>query len=207
MLITLPDYQRIYSIAHAVLKSENSDTNKSCLFYNYCGAYILNNHYKINAKVHSGFAAYHLGVEKILGFGSIDDGKLKSSEYEFHSWVEADDWLIDFMAPEFPNIMLYNGCCSPIPRKMMQSRLANMADGPDELKESGDFLVIPDMELTKSLAGHLESRPAFVDLVDICNQWFNKKPNKMHKSISISNGKGQLNQVSLSGIKPIVGRW
>lgn len=29
----------------------------------------------------------------------------------------------------------------------------------------------------------------------------------MHKSISISNGKGQLNQVSLSGIKPIVGRW
>ncbi|MFK3866295.1 DUF2026 family protein [Pseudoalteromonas rhizosphaerae] len=207
MLITLSDYQRIYSIAHAVLKSENSDTNRSCLFYNYCGAYILNNHYKIKAKVYSGFAAYHLGVENILGFGSIEDGTLKSSEDEFHSWIEADGWLIDFMAPEFPNIMLSKGYDSPIPRKMMQSRLINMADGPDNLKESGNFLVIPDMEVTKSLADHLESRPAFVDLVDICNRWFHKKPNKMHKSISISNGEGQLNQVSLSGIKSIVGRW
>jgi hypothetical protein len=207
LLITLSDYQRIYSIAHAVLKSENSDTNRSCLFYNYCGAYILNNHYKIKAKVYSGFAAYHLGVENILGFGSIEDGTLKSSEDEFHSWIEADGWLIDFMAPEFPNIMLSKGYDSPIPRKMMQSRLINMADGPDNLKESGNFLVIPDMEVTKSLADHLESRPAFVDLVDICNRWFHKNPSKMHKSISISNGKGQLNQVSLSGIKSIVGRW
>ena len=63
------------------------------------------------------------------------------------------------------------------------------------------------MKVTKSLASHLESRPTFIDLIDICNHWFNRKPTKMQKSISISNGKGQLNQVSLSGIKPIVGRW
>ncbi|USH04539.1 DUF2026 domain-containing protein [Grimontia kaedaensis] len=41
MLITITDYQRIYGIAHAILKSEGADTNKSCTFYNYCGAYIL----------------------------------------------------------------------------------------------------------------------------------------------------------------------
>ncbi|AGH81278.1 hypothetical protein PCNPT3_06700 [Psychromonas sp. CNPT3] len=207
MLITLSDYQRIYSIAHAVLKSENSDTNKSCLFYNYCGAYILNEHYKINAKVYSGFAAYHLGVENILGFGSIVDGQLKSSEDEFHSWIEADGWLIDFMAPEFPNVMLSKGYDAPIPRKMMQSKLDSMAEGPDYIKNSGDFLVIPDMDVTKSLAKHLESSSTFIDLVVICNRWFHKKPNKMHKSISITNGHGQLNQITLSGSKPIIGRW
>ncbi|ELA8172017.1 DUF2026 family protein [Vibrio parahaemolyticus] len=50
MKITLPDYFRIYSIMHSVLKSENADTNKSCSFYNYCGAYILNEHYKLPRK-------------------------------------------------------------------------------------------------------------------------------------------------------------
>ncbi|NRA61579.1 MAG: DUF2026 family protein [Psychrobium sp.] len=207
MLITLSDYQRIYSITHAVLKNENSDTNKACLFYNYCGAYILNKHFKIDAKVYSGFAAYHLGVEKVLGFGLIADGQLKSSADEFHSWIEADGWLIDFMAPEFPNIMLSKGYNAPIPRKMMQSKLDSMADGPDYIKKTGDFLLIPDVDVTNSLAENLESNSVFLDLVEICNRWFHKKPKKMPKFISITNEHGKLNQISITGIKPIIGRW
>jgi hypothetical protein len=207
LLITITDYQRIYGIAHAVLKSEGADTNKSCTFYNYCGAYILNEHFKLNAKVYSGFAAYHLGVENVLGFGSIVDGHLSASPEEFHSWVEVDGWLIDFMAPEFPSIMLSQGCNESIPRKMIQSKLDSMAIEPDAITSPGDFLVLPDMEVTRTISDRLESNSTFTDLINICSKWFHMKPNKMHKSIAISNGQGQLNKVSLDNIEPVEGRW
>ncbi len=205
MKITLPEYFRIYSVIHAVLESENADTNKSCVFYNYCGAYILNEHYKIPAKVYSGFAAYHLGVEHILGFGKIENNYLSSTSDEFHTWIEVDGWLIDFMAPEFPNVLAEFDPNIKIPRKMMQKPLSKMVETPDDISKSGDFLLLPDMDVTSALMSQIQTQVTFVDLIEICSKWYNKKAEKMLKSIHVADNGGNLKNINLSSTKPIVG--
>lgn len=167
MLLNISDYQHIFETAHAMLNAEGANTTKSCVFYNYCGAYILNHHYGLNAKAYSGFAAYHLGVEQILGFGTIVDGELVSSEDAFHTWIEVDGWLIDFMAPEFPIVMSNFGVQTPIPRKMMQREIAQMTYNPDEMIAAGDFMVFPDVKVSNAIINHIESKSAVVDLIDI----------------------------------------
>ncbi|WP_368085244.1 DUF2026 family protein [Vibrio splendidus] len=207
MKITLQEYFRIYSVIHAVLISENSDTNKACSFYNYCGAYILNEHYKMSAKVYSGFAAYHLGEVPILGFGARKGNILTSSQDEFHTWVEVDGWLIDFMAPEFPSVTKQIDPDSSIPRKMMQKNLDSMAESSDELTKIGDFLLLPNIDVTNAIMANMEKKPAFIDLIGICSQWYNKKPTKMLKQIQTSDGKGHLRTINLDGIKCLSGAW
>ncbi|EGQ9318519.1 DUF2026 domain-containing protein [Vibrio parahaemolyticus] len=178
MKITLPDYFRIYSIMHSVLKSENADTNKSCSFYNYCGAYILNEHYKLPAKVYSGFAAYHL-----------------------------DGWLIDFMAPEFSNVLKELTSEESVPRKMMQKQLSKMVEYAEDISQAGDFLLLPDLEVTNAIMSNIEKQPAFIDLIEICSKWYCRKPDKMSRSIQISDGRGSIKEVSIEDIAPIVGAW
>ncbi|TKF79828.1 DUF2026 domain-containing protein [Vibrio kanaloae] len=207
MKITLPDYFRIYSIMHSVLKSENADTNKSCSFYNYCGAYILNEHYKLPAKVYFGFAAYHLGGENILGFGKMDGNTLSSNSEEFHTWIELDGWLIDFMAPEFPNVLKELTSKENVPRKMMQKPLSKMVEYADDISQAGDFLLLPDLEVTNAIMSNIEKQPAFIDLIEICSKWYSRRSGKMSRSIQISDGRGSIKEVSIEDIAPIVGAW
>lgn len=207
MKITLPDYFRIYSVIHAVLISEMQNTNKSCVFYNYCGAYILNEHYRIPAKVYSGFAAYHLGNENILGFGKMEGDTLSSNNEEFHTWIEADGWLIDFMAPEFPNVLKELTPGVVVPRKMMQKQISEMVEDAGDISEAGEFLLLPNMDVTKAVRSHIEKQAAFIDLLDICSKWYNKKAEKMPWSIQITKGSGSIKTVSLDDISPIVGAW
>lgn len=207
MKITLPDYFRIYSVIHAVLKSEMQDTNKSCVFYNYCGAYILNEHYRISAKVYSGSAAYHLGNENVLGFGKMEGNTLSSNSEEFHTWIEADGWLIDFMAPEFPNVLKELTPGVVVPRKMMQKQLSKMVEDAGDISEAGEFLLLPNMDVTNAVRSHIEKQAAFIDLLYICSKWYNKKAEKMPRAIQISKGSGSFKNVNLNGISPIIGAW
>lgn len=207
MKITLPDYFRIYSVIHSVLLSENADTDRSCLFYSYFAAYILKEHYKMPAKVYSGFAAYHLGLENILAFGDVEGNELLSSTDKFHAWVEVEGWLLDFMAPEFPNILKKSNPTYQVPRKMMQKPMSSMAENGDDMKKAGDFLLIPNLEVTQYMASVITSKPAFIDLLDICSRWYNKKQSKMSKCIQILDGRGNVRSVTLSGIRAITGAW
>ncbi|RYU68138.1 DUF2026 domain-containing protein [Aliivibrio finisterrensis] len=207
MKITLPEYFRIYSVIHAVLISENADTNKACSFYNYCGAYILNQHYKMPAKVYSGFAGYHLGEDYILGFGASNGNQLSSSQDEFHTWVEVDGWLIDFMAPEFPNVLKGIDATCNVQRKMMQKPLDSMVENADKLTKAGDFLLLPNMDVTNAIMANMEKKPAYIDLIEICSRWYNKKPSKMLKEIKTSDGKGHLRTINTNGIKSLSGAW
>ena len=207
MIITLAEYERIYGVIHSVLKNENADTNKACSLYNTFGACILSEHYKIPAKVYSGFAVFHLGDEHILGFGAIQDKHLSATTEEFHTWIEVDGWFIDFMAPEFPNVLTEQGKQNNIPRKMMQKKITHMADSLDSITRQGDYMAIPDKAVTESIMSSIESKIGYIDLMEICNRWYNKKPKKMPKTIGISDEKGQVNQVLLDYGSSLVGAW
>ncbi|HIF5636942.1 TPA: DUF2026 family protein [Vibrio parahaemolyticus] len=159
------------------------------------------------AKVYSGFAAYHLGGENILGFGKMDGNTLSSNSEEFHTWIELDGWLIDFMAPEFPNVLKELTSKENIPRKMMQKPLSKMVEYADDISQAGDFLLLPDLEVTNAIMSNIEKQPAFIDLIEICSKWYSRKSGKMSRSIQISDGRGSIKEVSIEDIAPIVGAW
>lgn len=207
-LIPLKDYERISKIIYSILKNEDADMEKSCLYYSFFGAHILKEHYKLDAKVRAGIAGYRLGngEKNLLMFAEVVGGKLTCSENGFHCWVEVEGWLIDFMAPIFPNVMLsagYDESCAP---KMMQKKLGQMVESPDALSSSGEFFLSSHQDMMEELFEHFVSKSANTDLIEICSRWYKKPPKKMMKEISISDGKGRISNVQLKG-RSVVGVW
>lgn len=205
MKIKLRDYVRIYKTINAILKNEEADASGACTFFSFYGAYLLREHYKIDAHPVAGLCMYHLGRDdKMLTFGKIESSNLSSDMDGFHCWVVGDGWFFDFMAPEFSDLTIKQGFKSP--SKMMQKPLSEMVSSVEELKKEGDFYFEPNKGVLENRMAYLSSSMAYSDLAEICKQWYKKPPKKMLKSIPISDGKGKSNNVSLVG-KNITGAW
>lgn len=205
MKIKLKDYERIYKTINAILLNENADPTGACTFFSFYGAYILREHYKINAQPVAGLCLYHMGGDdNVLTFGKQENGYLVSDINAFHCWVVGDGWLFDFMAPSFSDIFLSKGIS--LQSKMIQKPLSSMANSVNDLKKEGDFYFEPDDDVMKNRMGYLSSSLAYSDLADICKQWYKKPPKKMASKIQIGDTKGNLNSVSLTG-NSVVGAW
>lgn len=206
--IGLNDYRKIFNTIHSILVSEDADLNHSCLFYSLFGALILNTHYKIKAKAFAGFAAYKIGEaeDELLVFAEDKEGKVISSEKGFHSWIQVEEWLIDFSAPQFPKLIESMGLRCHCTAKMFQKPIAAMADSPNNLKVIGDFFLYPNLELTNELVDHFVAFQGYIDLANICNQWYRKPPQKMLESVPVSDGLGNINIMKLHDI-PLAGEW
>jgi len=203
------DYKRIFNTIYSILLSEDAEMNHSCLFYSILGATILNKQYKINAKVYVGLAALKVddSEDAILIFAEEVNGRVTSTDNGFHSWIETEDeWLIDFSAPQFPDILKSNGQQHKCGTKMLQKPISDMSSSPNDFKNIGEFFYYPNLDLTNEMIDNFVSIPGYVDLVNICNQWYRKPPRKMIKSFQVSDGRGNLNTVTLN-TKSIVGSW
>ena len=207
MLIKLRDYQRIYSTVNSILLNEKADLTVACMYYSVFGAYVLKKHYKIDAAPVSGLAAYNVGGKNnILTFGEIQNENLVSTSNAFHCWIEANGWLIDFMAPVFPEIIKKSEIefsCEP---KMLQKPLESMNSSAYDLLQEGDFYVKKCPLLTAEKLKHFTTSLAFGDLAEICVSWYKKPPKKMISKIRIQDGKGMDNEVILTG-KKLKGAW
>jgi len=206
MLIKLKDYERIYKMINGIIINEGADPKISCTFFAFYGATILSDHYKIDAKAVSGSCCYNLGKNNILTFGEIYENQLVSNKDAFHSWVLADGWLIDFMAPVFPDIMKNQNSNISIPSKMIQKPINTMSQSIDGLCSEGDFYFHISPEMIEDRKEYLKSSLAYSDLATICSRWFKKPPKKMIREIPISDGKGNQKMVGLSG-RSVVGKW
>lgn len=208
MKIKLRDYELIYKTINSVLLSENADPTGACTFFNYYGAYLLREHYKIDADAFSGMCFYHLGGDNnVLGFGSMDENSNFSSAPDaFHCWVLAEDWLIDFMAPVFPDLLKSGGFKFGCSSKMIQKPISSMRESPYELKNKGDFYYQVNPDVTNERTRHMLSKPAYADLADICKNWYRKPPRKMLQSIPIGDNHGNFKTIRLTGNK-VVGAW
>ncbi|WP_421722143.1 DUF2026 family protein [Alloalcanivorax xenomutans] len=195
------DYERIHMTICSVVRNEQEDPLKSCFFFSMSAAAILRRHYKVDAKVTAGIAAYRLGVEDrhTLIFAEAVDGYLECTDNGFHAWVEADDWVIDFMAPLFPKI-------TPCAAKMFQKKREQAASTPDSLSVPGDFFVSGNQAMTESLFDHFISKPAYADLLQIAERWYKRPPKKMAGAVGIGDGKGKVDMVRLQGAR-LVGAW
>jgi Protein of unknown function (DUF2026) len=136
MLIKQTDYHRIYSVINSLLLSENANPATASMYFSVFGAYLLKQHFKINATPKSGLAAYRFGNDIMLFADQKEDGFITGDGENFHCWIEADGWAIDFMAPAFT----LNGM--PLPAKMLQKTLTTMAADINSLNTSGDFFYV-----------------------------------------------------------------
>lgn len=183
--LTIPEYKRIFNIINSVITSHDEiSQNKSCLLYSIFGAFILKEFYKMDAKVVTGHCGYHLGLDKNIFFGTIDDGYYKSRNDAFHAVVLVDDIMIDFMSPNFVNLS------DEIKFKpfMFQRNVNTMLGGINELKKKGDFYFEINDELTNALVENLIKNNFCIDLAEIIKCWFKKAPKKIQKEIKTEDG-------------------
>ena len=206
--ITLPDYQRAFQVMHGILLNEDSTPHKACLFFANAGATILKKHFKLPAVPIAGSAFYflHNASASALSFTDLEQGHISSHNHAFHAWVQCGEWVIDFMAPLFPEAMKEAGLSDNIPRMMFQRNISRMANSLEELSKAGDYYLFPNQELTTQLQDGLSEKPANADLALIASRWFTRTPKKVLKEIPISNEKGELTHARLSNIT-LQGAW
>ena len=197
MLLKFKDYGRIYKVINSIIKSEGGDPSACCVFFGVYGANILSKHYKINATPKAGLAVYHIGNDnRAITFGEEHEGSLTGENKAFHCWIEANGWVIDFMAPAFPQLDVIK---DPISSKMFHKPLSDMASSPYNLKNPGDFFLHSTSSSTDKHLQFLSTNKIYKDLDVVCSSWYVKPPKKIPKTFSVNNSKGDQITYHLSG--------
>lgn len=200
MLIKQTDYHRIYSVINSLLLSENANPATASMYFSVFGAYLLKQHFKINATPKSGLAAYRFGNDIMLFADQKEDGFITGDGENFHCWIEADGWTIDFMAPAFT----LNS--TPLPAKMLQKPLSAMAADINSLNAPGDFFYASAPQATARRFAGWKDANAIGDLARLAEIWFRKAPKKMMPSMTVAGEFGEKKLVQLTG-KVLVGTW
>ncbi|TQS72979.1 DUF2026 domain-containing protein [Rhodobacteraceae bacterium] len=182
----------------AVIESEGGDPAYACIYYSLFGANILVDDFGVDAKVRCGLATYHLGDDhQVLCFGEVTHAGRTSNGEEFHCWVEAEGWLLDFMAPNFGT---HKNTAFTARPKMFQKRFADTAGHPDEMSHAGQFFFKHNPELPETLLRQLIEHQGNQDLANLCSQWFRKTPEKMQTSVATTDQNGKIHPVTLKAV-------
>lgn len=194
-LIPLSDYNRIHQVVHGVANAFGG-ASKGCIFFATCGAYILEKHYKIEARPVAGAFALQVNDKPEVAFFGEDKGdRIVGSADGFHMWVQTETHIIDFMAPIFPEAFADRGLT--IPRRMFQRTISSEADGLDAFSRVGDFFTLPDIALTNDLLTRFVGRASSGDLVEVVDAWFGNRRKPQRKSMQMGDSTGELYDLAL----------
>ena len=164
------------------------------MLFSVYGAQILKRHFGIPAQPMTGAAAYHLGLQaKILTFGTYQAGTLQSSHSQHHWWVEADGWMLDFMAPLFPVLVKRAGKEAKVEPWMMQKSMAKVKKSLASVNQQGDFLLIENNSLGSLKMSQMVSEKAHIQRGKLALDWFVKPPKKMPSPLQVTYKDGQPN--------------
>jgi hypothetical protein len=202
MLIRQSDYHRIYRIIHSLLVNEDANPATASMYFSTFGAFILKQHYKISAIPKGGLAAYNLDGTVILFADHREGGYVTGAGENFHCWIEADGWAIDFMAPDFTG----SAKNLSLPSKMFQRPLSSMAASINDLGKTGDFFYRSEPEAMAQRFADWREHPVLGDLATVAAHWFRRSPKRIPASISLKHQDGTLKEVSLLG-NQLVGAW
>lgn len=204
--LTLPEYERLFRVIHAVIESEEGDPSKACLFFGIVGSFLLSQNHRLkSARPVAGVAGYNLRTPTNLAIilGAFENGEWSSDEDNFHCWIEVDGWIVDLTAPLFDSMAPFKRKGATVPPLMFQKR-AN-ADF-ESMNTPGAYIHIPNPELTVGLMKRFTQMPAHSDLISICQQWYKPQPKKMSPSVGIGDQHGRVKEVRLSPLR-LVGTW
>lgn len=202
MLIKQSDYHRIYRVIHSLLVGQNADPATASMFFSTFGAFVLNQHFKCGAVPKGGLAAYNLDGKVVLFADHRDDGYVTGAGDNFHCWIEAQGWAIDFMAPAFSQT---TGDAS-VPARMFQKPLPDMAASINDLGTSGDFFYRHEPEAMALRFADWQKHAAIGDLASVAAQWFRKSPKQMQSSLSVGQRDGKRKTIQLAG-NALTGTW
>ncbi|MBO0143157.1 DUF2026 family protein [Agrobacterium sp. Ap1] len=202
MLIKQSDYHRIYRVINSLLVNENADPATASMYFSTFGAFILKQHYKLDATPKGGLAAYNLGGTVILFADHREDGFVTGAGENFHCWVEVDGWAIDFMAPAFSESAKELSVSS----RMFQRPMSDVAISINQIEKSGDFFYMSEPEATARRFAEWRKHAMIGDLATIAAKWFRKSPRQIPSSISIEGQHGAIKEVPLVG-HSLVGAW
>ncbi|MFC5522554.1 DUF2026 family protein [Polaromonas jejuensis] len=207
-VIPLSDYLRIFRVIKSVLDSVDAHTTHACMFFSIAGAAILREYYKKDAMQIAGAAFYLVDGKQrnAMSFATVSEGQAQSSDTAFHSWVQCDGYVIDFMTPIFPDVCVSSGHPFTAPGRMFQKRLSGMAPSHQHLYKEGDFYLVPNPELTVDLRRSFLQKPASADLVNICLHWYRKPPKPILPELHMQNDLGEVTQIKLSHVG-VSGAW
>ena len=204
--ITLPEYERLFRVIHAVIENEEGDASKACLFFGIAGAHLLSQSHRLkDARPVAGVAGYNLRTPTNLSIilGAVENGEWSSDEGHFHCWIEAAGWIVDLTAPLFDEMAPSERKGTAVPRLMFQK----LATGNlENMNTPGAYLHRSNPQLTASLMGEFWQKPAHADLISICEQWYERPPKKIAPSIGIGDQHGRVKQVPLSRFR-VGGAW
>lgn len=196
--ITLKQFELIYKVVASVGKELSHGTGRSCQFYNVTGAFILENLFKVKAKPVMGAAFVRLTDSgNTLSFSGEEEGRFYSSPEAFHCWVETENNIIDFTAPEYREALIQAGSDNGIRRNMFQKEKASMSANPHEMLNIGDYCFESNPALTHHLLTKMFESPATQDLAKICLEWCKRSKKKLSE-FDIVNDLGEITH-----LKPI----
>ncbi len=133
----------------------------------------------------------------MLFFGHQEDGRLFASSDGFHMWVQTETHIIDFMAPIFPETFAHLAGGLTLPRKMLQRPITTEAQSVTGLQAVGDFITLPDPDLTTSLVDGFFAKPANEDLLRVAEAWFGSRLGKQKPRLKMQNDLGEVYDLSL----------
>lgn len=204
--LTLPEYERLFRVIHAVIESEEGDSSKACLFFGIAGAFLLSQNHRLKgARPVVGVAGYNLRTPTNLAIilGTLEKGEWSSDEDNFHCWIEVDGWIVDLTAPLFDSMAPFERKGATVPPLMFQKPASTDFEG---MNTPGAYMHLPNPELTVALLAHFAQKPAHGDLISICQQWYEPPPKKMAHSVGIGDQHGLQKEVRLSQLR-LEGAW
>ena len=109
------------------------------------------------------------------------------------------------MAPLFDDMAPADRKGATIPQFMFQKpAIADVSTV--SLDTPGTYLHVPNDRLTTDLMKGFTDKPAYFDLVQVCDQWYARPPKKIAPSIGIADQHGKAKEVHLSPVR-IAGVW
>jgi hypothetical protein len=204
--ITLRQYELVYKILASIGKELAHGEGRSCQFYNVNGAIILEKLFKVKAKPVMGAAFIRLtNTGETLSFAAEENDSFYSSPDAFHCWVETENNIIDFTAPEYKETLDMAGVDGNIKRNMFQKDKKSMSNDPYTMINPGDFFFESNLALTNHLLTNMYEQPSTNDLSEICLKWC-KESKKELKGLTIMNDLGEI--ISIQPIKrKVTGSW
>ena len=204
--ITLKQYELIYRVVASIGKNFSHGAGRSCQFYNVNGALLLEKIFKVKAKPVMGAAFIRLTDDgNTLSFAGEENGDFYSNQDAFHCWVETENNILDFTAPEYREALSQAGSDNRVNRNMFQKPKTSMSENPDEMAYVGDFYFESNLALTSNLLANMFEKPATQDLAKIALEWC-KRSKKAISSFDIIDDLGEV--ISIPPITHnVIGTW
>jgi hypothetical protein len=187
---------------------EECVVHHACNLFAMMGTHILQEHYRLEARAVSGAAIYCLRPElNPLAFATVVDGRLAARLDGFHSWVECRGFVIDFLAPLFPENVAEIDSQAEVPRRAFMKPLSLMSSTlPQKGDAEGSFLLIPDEACEANRVENFYRTRLPGDLQSICNKWYRRPPKRMDTEIFIKDHQGKITTLKRKDIG-IRGFW